>query len=160
MANVSIRALSDELINAIKAIPALSEKTFSVFNIDDMKEVGEGIRPPYVGVGYYGATSGSRDAAVKDVKTPVVRSRTAQTITFQFVIVVAVDYNVLADSSRYLMATDILDELRVKILGLSGVTYRGWTLVSENPMDAGEEGGVLYYQLWETKAISVGDIGS
>lgn len=145
-----ISDLSNELVKLISDVERFSDKTFYVFNNDELAANQRYGGFPIVAVSYFG--SNPKEGNQGD---PVAKEFSAvRLMTVSFMIVVAIDYDYgEGNSDRKDYATDILDDIKNAVLGYQGVNNRPWLLVGESPMDPETEGVIWYSQLWETTVV-------
>jgi len=148
-----IEALSMELVNLISALPAFSERAFSIFDLDDLKAHSTLQQLPVVGVTYDGAPPAAGNQA-----TPVARTSGSSTlVTFQFSIILALQYNFAGQEDTKPGAFDLLDEMRFAIDGYQSANNRPWIWAGEKPEDDVSSDGMIFYsQAWRTSVINVG----
>jgi len=156
---VTIDALRAELIGLLQEVPAFANSGFSVFDIDDLKEKTDLQTLPIAGVVYDGALP---KEAGKNVATGVaVGSGSASVITFQFTIIIAVQYHYAGQDDTKPQATLLLTDLRGRILGFKGVNPRPWRYLMERPEpEASGDGLVFYSQVWQTDIAVVGNFNN
>ena len=158
MKNVSITAMNEELRARVAAeCPIFSEKAFNIFNLDDLRQLPTtGLKPPMVGVAYEGG-------APSDQNSNIAARSAAKAAMFavRFSVMIATEYKVASQNSQTRTdAMDLLDQVRVALLGYHGVNSRPWRLVSEEPMDSDLDGVIFYGQLWETDVPQIGNFKS
>lgn len=150
----SIEALTTELEGLVGALPAFTEKAFSIFDLDDLKVKANMQSLPIVGVSYDGAMPSTGNAA-----TPVATQAGASTLVlFQFSIVVGLQYNFSHQEDTKPDGLNLLDEMRATISGYKGVNNRPWVWAGEKPEDDVSSDGLIFYsQTWRTSVINLGN---
>lgn len=142
-----ISEMVQEIITLITALPELTDKGFSVYNLEDTEASIKlmSARLPIVCIGYEGTfpvDQGTGSSACKG-NAALVESR--------YSVVLALEY---AGSEAAVqtkdIATDLLDAVRAVVLGYTGVSNRPWRFLSESPIDGELEGVIYYGQLWGT----------
>lgn len=144
---VKTSELLTELIGLTDSLPELTDKGFSVYNLED---AATAIRMrsatlPIACFGYEGTfpKDESRGSSICENSVVICESR--------FSLVLAVEYSgVEAAVDSKSVATDLLDAVRSVVLGYTGVSNRPWRFLSESPIDGEVEGVIYYGQLWST----------
>lgn len=150
----TIEQLTQELITRAAGLPAFKDKSFSIFDMDDLeaKIAGSGTELPMAGVGYMGC------APAGNVVEPVARLSTAVgLVDMQFMIVVAIQYGYTGADDTKPQATNLLDQMRQQIHGYKQVNSRPWRFIGERPEPEASGDGVAFYsQVWRTAVVSQG----
>lgn len=145
--------LQNELIEGIRQLPSI-ENTFSVLNIDDMLDVIDQHTPPFVGVGYDGASLAIR--AGNTVEAGISGGRNSvNVLIFQFSCILAVQYRVLQQPDTKLTVMTLLDEMRQQFIGRPSAVNRPWVFIAERPEPEVSKNGIAFYsQIWHiTKPV-------
>lgn len=149
-----IEALSTELADLVSVLPAFKERAFSIFDLDDLKEKTRMQQLPVVGITYDGAAPAPGNQAAPATKT----SGGTTLVTFQFSIIVALEYNFSGQEDSKPTGLDLLDEMRATIDGHHGINNRPWIWAGEKPEDDVSSDGLIFYsQSWRTSVINVGN---
>jgi hypothetical protein len=152
----SIAVLEAELVSKVQEVAALSERSFSVYNMDEILSItDDGFGFPLAGVAYLGTSP--RQNSVEGTSGVPRGATDLVMVDKQFAILVGVEYNWSDGENTKPVATDLLDAVRGKLLGFSGVSRRPWRLIDEGPTNSSLNGAILYMQIWETTSIDQGD---
>ena len=145
-----LRELKDELYTKVGEIAEFGDRKYSVIDLDDMKQKLD-LQKEGVGVGIaYGGTSPTpRDHAGKSMGSSSVAM-----LDIKFHVVVSYWYDSQESQDNKERAFDILDLIRVKLLGYtSSVARRGWELVAEIPIqNDGDNSTIFYMQTWVVRS--------
>lgn len=150
MLNITIKQLEDELISLAKEIPIFSEKTISIFMLDEFESrLANGFVPPVVAVGYDGCEPIQEN---QGTRTDGKSGRCgAIMLNAQFIIVIATQYQYTGQGDGKADGFALLDQLRSKIFGYSGVNSRPWRFMGERPEPEDSSDGTIFYsQVWQT----------
>ena len=142
----TIDELSNELLGIVKTTKAFKKNSYEIFNIEDLNDSEDfsGKKFPLAAIGYVGTFPMDRDGANR-------KASTVKSAAFRFMVVIAVEYESVGkqDKARK-QATDLLDELRSKVLGYKGITNRPWDWLYEGPVNDMDDDNAMYYaQSWE-----------
>lgn len=150
--SATVQQLIDELMVQIQTLPTFVDKSFSIYNVEELQELTtEGY--PMVGVAYEGC-------APKENKVdPRARGQhAAALLTVSFTVILAVEYrSTLHTDDTKQDALNLMDSIRQTLLGYTGVNSRPWTLEGEFPLEGGLEGVIFYGQLWQTDIAVTGN---
>lgn len=152
----TVAELVEEVVTLVSTLPAFTDpnvvKSFSIFNLDDLKSIAEFGGLPIVGVAYEGAN------VVDNSANPVARkAHSAALYTVRISVIIAMEYGSAAGvPDPKPDATNLLDEARGVLLGYKGINSRPWRLIGESPMTGELEGVIFYGQIWETEIPIVG----
>jgi len=152
----TIALLENELLERIQTVPQFGDRGFSIFNLDEVGDIAAaGVGFPLAAVAYIGTVP--RENSVNT--TSGVQSAAADIIMVQkqFAVLVAVEYNWSDTENTKVVATDLLDQVRGKLLGFKGVNKRPWTLLDEGPAESNIDAAILYMQTWATLTHDKGD---
>jgi hypothetical protein len=149
---VLVTELIDELIGRISSLPQFTNKSFSIYNVEEMEKLSM-IGFPLVGVAYEGGSP------VDNTVSPVARgSHSAALYRANFTVILAVEYqSAVAVDDTKVSALDLMDSIRAALFGYQGVNSRPWVFESETPIDGGLEGVIFYGQLWRTDIAVIGN---
>jgi hypothetical protein len=147
----SIDELSDEILGLVKSVRAFKKNAYEVFNVDDLND-DENIsnkKYPLAAIGFVGAYPVDRDGANRKASAP-------KSARFRFMVIIAVEYESFGKQTKARkQATDLLDELRSKMLGYTGITKRPWDWLYEGPVNDMDDDNAMYYaQSWEVVQIA------
>lgn len=151
---VEVKVLEAELLEVIQQLDAFKDKGFSVYDLEDLERLAEGRggELPIVGVAYNGAVPMGNQAESK-----ATAAHSVQFAGFQFIVILAVGYGNSGQEDTKQHATDLLDQMRKKLVGYKSKNMRAWRWMGERPEpDASGDGIIFYSQLWETSAPVVG----
>jgi len=141
--------LVEELKTLAEGLREFQDPGFYAFNADEVLSSSESATFPLLVVTY----EGSQPAPGNDVSPAGQSRQTAQGVVFVervFSIVVGVNYNgIYGVGDTKVIATDLLDALRAKILGYVGVGTRPWVWVNDTPVDGYGNGVIYYAQVWK-----------
>ena len=153
----TIRELANELMEVVSKVESFGDRNFSIYNIDELAEVGEGAGYPQVAVGYE-ATNPVGNQGMDAGGRPTGPASAAN-VNYRFTILVGVEYNWQGeqDSDTKFTATDLLDQVRSALIGLVGVNSRPWRFIAEGPIDTVVDGVIFYAQIWETTSVVKGN---
>lgn len=144
----TIDDLSRELVGLVKSVPEFAESSYSIFSLEDLEARATADMPvlPVSGVGYDGAQPVGKDG------TPVAVNAGAVTmVEIQFLIIIAIAYRSAGQDDTKPQATNLLDQIRAKVLGYKGVNTRPWRWIGERPEPEASTDGVAFYsQVWRT----------
>jgi hypothetical protein len=106
-----------------------------------------------VAVTYDGAVPVSKDQG-----EPKGRSFSgAAMVTLQFSYILAVQYDFSGQEDTKVQATDLLDDLRSRVVGQIRSNNRPFVFAGEKPeREVSEDGMVFYSQVWQTTVAVVG----
>lgn len=153
----STAKLLNELMEKVQLVKSFGDRSFSIYNMDELAQVSAGSGYPIVAVGYEGTNPRPNKNA--DSRGTNIGAQDVLNVNKRFTIIVGVEYNwqgeVDVDNKK--VATDLLDEIRGKLLGFRGVNERPWEFVGEAPIDTVVDGVIYYAQQWETNAIIKGE---
>ena len=165
MANVSIEALSDELVALAeasttvvqgRATQAFEGRTFDVVSLDEVGELARNFELPACAVAYDGTTPTDTS---KPSSGRASQCALPTAVEHRFYVIVVVDYNgsAVVQTGRGVntkfVATALLDVLAGKIDGHTGVNDRPWRFLEQGPAPFEVNGVVMYIQSWATTAI-------
>ena len=156
----TVRAFTNELIGLITPITAVADRTWSVYDLDDLDDQREFAGFPVVGVAYEGAQPtenvASHGGNFKSAEAQAHRAQVQSVVflEFRFSVIVGIEYNPTGQrdgtDDTKAVATDLLGEIRQGILGYSGVNTRPWLFEGEAPTGSEIEGVIWYGQVWKT----------
>lgn len=156
MAIPTISQLQNELISLVQQVPAFTSSGFSIFSLEDLSQKSALQTLPIAGVGYDGAEPVGNTATSTDA-----RAHSVSLVTLQFLVVIAVQYQYTGQDDNKSQATDLLGEIRQRVLGYRGVNTRPWVFVVERPEpDASGDGLVFYSQVWRTSLPVIGNFNN
>ena len=150
--------LLQELLETAQSVETFGDRSFKIFNMEEIKQRAEFQGYPVVVVGYEGAIPapgnqglGAQGRASGACDAVIVNKR--------FTIMVGVEYNYQGelDDDNKDVATDLLDEVRGKLLGFQGVNSKPWRFVAEGPSNDYLDGVIFYAQTWETQSTLTGN---
>lgn len=151
----TIAELEKELIGLISGLKEFKNKTYSIYSLEDLERLTEGqsANLPLVGVGYTGAEPTGNEADPK-----VAKAGAAVLVNLQFMVMLAVSYQGAGQKDSKPDATDLLGEIRNKVLGYKNVNARAWRFIGERPeLEASGDGVIFYSQVWQTAVVVVGN---
>lgn len=138
--------LSDELISLLQGTDSFRKRNVTVFDVDDFAEITKtGSTLPMAGVQYEGGT-----VLEPSTDRPSSGSLLKAMMEVGFSVTLAIEYRAIGDDDTKRVAMDMLQELRLAIMGYKGVNSRPWVLLSEFPIESEFEGVIFYGQLWKT----------
>jgi hypothetical protein len=144
----TIAVLLAELVAVVGALPEFNNRSFSIYDMDDMSEKAANQTTPIVGVGYESMDPSDSPNQRTMPPTSVKTSLLFTTVTFS--ILLGVEYSAQAGTDTKPIATDLLDAIRRCLIGFKGVNGKPWRFAGERPV-GGEDRGVIWYgQLWQT----------
>ena len=153
---VKISALHKELLKLVSSLPTFQRVGFSIYDLDDMVRQMELQNMPAVGVGFNASFPIGKHGAPMDFQ-----SAAAAMVVHQFSVVIAIEYQYAGQEDFKGVATDLLDEIRTKVLGYRGVNSRPWLWVRDMAESgASIDGIVLYSQVWHTATPVGGSFNS
>lgn len=149
----TINELEQELIEQLKEIEEFDCRVLSAV---DLMELGDhdllADGTPLSVVLYEGATA--YDSAINVQVDKLVNSGSAQVLTLSYQVLIVVEYKAIAeDGTAKVIATDLLDTVKLKLIGYRGKNKRPWRLRSEQQVDVNVESAAVYGQIWETTII-------
>lgn len=155
-----IRQLIAELVEIVSALPQFTEKTWSVYDLEDLSEKSAFAGFPVVGIAYEGTVPADQSASSdSNFKSAAAQARQCQVqsaalLEQKFSIIVGIEYNPTGNDDgtddNKAEATDLLDDIRAAVLGYKGVNTRPWQLEGEAPTGSDIEGVIWYGQIWRT----------
>lgn len=155
-----IRELTAELVEIVSAVPEFSERTWSVYDLDDLTGKSEFTGFPVVGVSYEGTAPIAQSASsAGNFKSAAAQAHQAQCqaaslLEQRFSIIVGIEYNPTGNDDgtddNKAVATDLVDGIRAAVIGYKGVNTRPWLLEGEAPTGSAIEGVIWYGQIWKT----------
>lgn len=155
-----VREFLDELVQLVRVLPEFEERTWTIYNLEDLDSKRQFVGFPVVGVGYEGAfptAQGASSAGNYKSAAAVAHQEQCQAMSmlvYRFSIIVGIEYNLVgqADNSddTKAIATDLLDAIRQVVLGYKGVNTRPWQFEGERPTGSEIEGVIWYGQVWRT----------
>lgn len=129
-----------DLMNKVKQIPELVDKTESVWNEDDLISILKGARSPIAGLVYEGIQS----------STDVTRMGLSGDVTVSILLILQGDHIGKVDEKPE--AIRLLDALRSLILTTTSPTGHKWRFVRESP--TGQMGNkIIFTQIWATAVL-------
>lgn len=148
--SVTIDQLANELVTIVKTSPIISDRGYYVSDTRELESLHGRDLPslPMAGVTYEGAAPRGND--VKDAGGRPKRSSQGLILRVSFSIIVMVSYVSLRVNETKPDATDLLDDLRVRVLQYEGANSRPWEYVGETPLDTSVDNVVMYGQVWST----------
>lgn len=153
--SATIERLKDELVERVSLCAAVKDKTFKVFNIEDLEDMVQAVSYPIAGVVYEGSAHKENSA----LGATATRSSAAMLITRSFMVIVGTNYRYASmGDGQLVVAEGLLESIVPKLLGYVGVSNRPWRFVGETAMESLLEGAVFYGQMWETDIPIVSDI--
>lgn len=153
----SIAALENELLGIVKSVTSVGERGYSVYNLDEVGDIAsKGSGFPLAAVAYIGTVPRENSVHPSGGAKQQAPAGMAYVLK-QFAILIAVEYNWTTGEDTKPVATDLLDDVRGKLLGFSGVNARPWQLVDEGPANSNISGAILYMQTWQTSCIDKGN---
>jgi len=147
----SIAMLQEELAGLVSESVAFREHAFTVFDADDFaaKADGRKLSLPLAGISYDGAIREDNNSGGRPANSI---SNSVAMITFQFSVIIAVQYDFAGQADTKVEATDLLDDLRYLVMGHMGVGSRRWVYAGEKPEDVPSGDGMIFYsQAWRTR---------
>lgn len=160
MAAPTIKELEDELMGLIQSVPSFGRYVYSIFDVEDLLQQSELATFPTAGVSYDGAVPVARVSGNEAVPVAVGAGGAAN-ITLQFTVILAVQYHYGGQSDTKPQATDLLGEVRTKVIGFRGVNTKPWVFFAERPEPrASGDGLVFYSQVWHTSVPVVGNVNN
>ncbi len=163
MAIPTIVELHEELQWLVKDVPAFKESGFSTFDIDDLsvQSEGQGLNFPLAGVVYDGALPADKMQGGNTATPVAASSHAATTLGMQFTVMIVIQYHYGGQDDTKPQATNLLDDLRKRIMGYKGVNSRPWRFVGEKPEPAASGDGLAFYsQVWQTVVSAVGNFNN
>ena len=148
----TIQQLIDELKSRISSLPEFTNKSFSIYSVDEIEQM--------VDVGFPMACIAYEGGALKENKVdPKARGSHAVSLyTASFTVILAVEYqNALETDDTKADALNLMDSVRSTLLGYQGVNSRPWLLEGEFPLEGGLQGVIFYGQLWQTDIPVIGN---
>ena len=148
-----IEQLQTELQTLVSGLPAFAEGAFSIFDLEDLKHKTTMQMPPVVGITYDGAIPVQANQGVaSDFK-----SGNARLITFQFSVIIGIQYIFAGQDDTKPVGMNLLDEIRETVEGYKGVNNRPWVWAGEKPEDDVSSDGLIFYsQVWRTNVVKLG----
>lgn len=144
----TIEALGAELMAVVGALPEFNDRSFVIYDMDDMAQKASTQTTPIVGVGYESMdptdATNQRIAPSAKIKSVVLFTQVT------FTILVGVEYSPLAETDTKPVATDLLDAIRKCLIGYKGVNGKPWRFAGERPVGSDDRGVIWYGQLWQT----------
>ena len=143
----TIEELCGELMGIVSSVAAFKDNSYSIFSIDDFENTvtDDRVPLPAAGVGYDGARPINKDGTAADGSNSVSMGE------IQFLVIVAIQYQHAGQDDTKPAATNLLDQIRQKVLGYRGVNSRPWRWISEGPEpNASGDGLAFYSQVWRT----------
>ncbi len=140
----TIATLIAELVTLTKTVSDLVDKSYSVFNVEELEDYSRAVDFPLAGVSYEGTTPQD------NIQGTAKRHSSAIFVTTYFTIIVGVNYRAGTGVDTKVVATDLLDGVRSAVLGYQGVNTRPWRFSGEQPLPTDLEGVIFYGQMWET----------
>ena len=140
--------LLDELVTVVGALPEFKERSFAIYDMDDMSQKASSQQTPVVGVGFE-----SRDPNPnpnQKTNPPANRKTTLLFTQVTFTILIGVEYSAEAGTDTKPIATDLLDAVRRCLIGFKGVNGKPWRFAGERPVGSDVRGVIWYGQLWVT----------
>lgn len=156
----TIDALQKELVGLVAEVPAFALSGFYIFDIDDLEDKARLQSFPAAGVTYDGAS------VVDDTKgnaaVPVSQGASGVSlITLHFTVIIVIQYAFAGQDDTKVQATNLLDDVRSRVLGYRGVNTRPWRFVGERPEPAASGEGLAFYsQTWQTTVPCVGNFNN
>lgn len=149
----TIDQLQKELEGLVQEVPAFSAACFSVFSLEDLETRTELQTLPIAGVGYDGAElAGTNGTSAQE------RNNSVSMVDVQFLIILAISYRYAGQDDTKPQATNLLDQIRSKVLGYKGVNSRPWRFYGERPEPGASTDGMAFYsQIWRTTIPVLGD---
>lgn len=146
----TIRQLTAEIITQIKTLDAFNHpsvvKAFSIYDLEDFKSVVEFGGLPLVGVAYEGSAVAGNEAIPVATKT-----RAASIREVSFSIVIGLEYgSAVSGVDPKPDGLDLLDGIRLALMGYRGVNNRPWKFLGESPLEGNLENVIFYGQMWQT----------
>lgn len=149
-----------ELEGLVSALPAFKDKTWTIYNLEDLDEKRQFQGFPVVGVAYESTNAVDQSASsAGNFKSAAAQANRAQCqaaamLEQRFSIIVGIEYNPTGQrdgtDDTKAIATDLLDDIRSAVLGYKGVNTRPWQLEGEAPTGSEIEGVIWYGQVWKT----------
>lgn len=145
--------LLQELIDRVKTTQTFIEDPFSIFNLEEVREVAEFSSTPFVAISYDGMGVLSDEGSGQAIS---VCAGSVSVVDQRFLVTIGIEYRSGGTDDSKPIATDFLDSVRESIIGFQGVNSRPWVLVGEGPVATGIEGMIFYTQQWQTRVPIVG----
>lgn len=152
--------LQKELETLVKEVPAFAESGFSFFDMDDAAAKTALQSFPLVGVMYDGAIPIERQGGNSAVGV-ASGSQSTSMLSKQFTVVIVIQYHYGGQDDTKPQATDLLDDVRKRVLGYKGANARPWRFIGEKPEpEASGEGLAFYSQVWQTTVAVTGNFNN
>lgn len=145
-----LREVKDHIADTVMP---LQQRTFYVFDQDDLEAHLSQVPLPFVAVMYSGTTPQDRDTGANPARDLSGYSAVMQEITIAVVVVdeyhgAGMDHD--ANDFTKHSITDLLDDARRAMLGYRGVNTRPWQWVGDSPLETSLQNAVMYAQNWRT----------
>jgi hypothetical protein len=150
--------LASELVQVVSGEPAFHSPGYYIYNMEDYARQAEmGAKYPLVAVAYEGIVE-IADPLGGRPHNSAVNATAIAVLTLLFSVVLGVEYHAAGRDDSKPVATDLLDAIRRKLLGFTGVNARPWVLHGEQPLGGSTElEGVIWYgQQWKTDVPFLG----
>lgn len=160
MANITTQELVTELQQLVKELPAFKDSGFSAFDLADASYISTAQNFPLACVMYDGAIPIDKQGG-NVANNVAVSSHSATILSLQFTVVLVIQYHYGGQDDTKPQATNLLDEIRAKVLGYKGVNARPWRFIAEKPEpEASGEGLAFYSQVWQTTVPVTGNFNN
>lgn len=155
----SIVPLLTELMDIASTVTSFGDRKFTVFSMDELRQKAEGAGFPMIAVGFEEAMPADNTNAGINAQGRTAQPCDVVPSDIRFTIIVGVEYNwaTVDNSNTNLVALNLLDEVRGKLQGYSGVNPAPWRWAGDQAVPSEIDGVIFYAQQWETRVVLKGD---